>query len=486
MNTAAFQYLTSQNCSANDLALITKTLWNDSGCQEPDADYYVSAFKPVDDIERQGNNNVWNINTKSSLAFAHGGTDKWYKKHCQSLKVDFSNTGKRIVRVIHSTKFIPVVDIGVGAVVRRAGAGAGVGGGVGVGAGATGTAIQLDVAIVQNAITSTQKDVNGMYTFVRQSTVDKKQILNTYVNLCTKIDKQNNTYNVTAKDIHAPDQNQFWVDLQQRNQLKGFIKFSQITDRKLFPHVFDDTTSNAYQQKNTLKYTIFEKNKEGTEIVATDNTFQQMLQQTRGPMPLLFIDNICAQDKLGYLLYKFLLKVANLCKCKYVLLNAIEPKPYLPHFKFIRGKYTKGQYITPYIYMIASVADIDSYVKERENDVATKNSARLSSVTGGARTPWMSIGLGKSTRPDKLYMAVVGRRKVHFGRKGVVYFVTKNPRDKAALKHDFLREHSGEDWSIDGVLTPQFWTRWVLWNKPSKAESIKNMQRRFNVSIHAM
>jgi hypothetical protein len=26
----------------------------------------------------------------------------------------------------------------------------------------------------------------------------------------------------------------------------------------------------------------------------------------------------------------------------------------------------------------------------------------------------------------------------------------------------------------------------VLWNKPSKAESIKNMQRRFNVSIHAM
>jgi hypothetical protein len=26
----------------------------------------------------------------------------------------------------------------------------------------------------------------------------------------------------------------------------------------------------------------------------------------------------------------------------------------------------------------------------------------------------------------------------------------------------------------------------VLWNKPSKAESIKNMERRFNVSIHAL
>jgi hypothetical protein len=137
--------------------------------------------------------------------------------------------------------------------------------------------------------------------------------------------------------------------------------------------------------------------------------------------------------------------------------------------------------------MIASVADIGEYVQNRENAVTQKSLARLSgSVTGGARTPWMSIGLGKSTRPDKLYMAVVGRRKVHFGRKGVVYFVTKTPGDKAALKHDFLREHSGEDWSIDGVLTPQFWTRWVLWNKPSKAESIKNMQRRFNVSIHAM
>jgi hypothetical protein len=104
----------------------------------------------------------------------------------------------------------------------------------------------------------------------------------------------------------------------------------------------------------------------------------------------------------------------------------------------------------------------------------------------GGMNPSMSIGLGKSTRPDKLYMALVGNVKVHFGRKGVYYFTSKSSEDKTALKRKFLREHDAEDWSINGILTPAFWTRWVLWNKPSKAESIKNMEQRFNISIHQL
>jgi hypothetical protein len=39
----------------------------------------------------------------------------------------------------------------------------------------------------------------------------------------------------------------------------------------------------------------------------------------------------------------------------------------------------------------------------------------------------------------------------------------------------------GEDWNNP---SPGFFSRWLLWNKPSLKASIKDTEKRFNIKIH--
>ena len=75
-------------------------------------------------------------------------------------------------------------------------------------------------------------------------------------------------------------------------------------------------------------------------------------------------------------------------------------------------------------------------------------------------------------REDKLH-------HVHFGVKGYSdYTIHKDPDRK---KRYIDRHKSREDWTIKGVLTPGFWSRWILWNKPGFRESIENTKQRFHL-----
>jgi hypothetical protein len=65
--------------------------------------------------------------------------------------------------------------------------------------------------------------------------------------------------------------------------------------------------------------------------------------------------------------------------------------------------------------------------------------------------------------------------KVLFGAKGYSDF-TKH-KDPERKRRYIIRHQRRENWSKKGALTPGFWSRWVLWNKPSLSESIKNVKR---------
>ena len=88
------------------------------------------------------------------------------------------------------------------------------------------------------------------------------------------------------------------------------------------------------------------------------------------------------------------------------------------------------------------------------------------------------VAISPSTRKDKKYMAFFSdHRIVHFGSKGFNDFTThKDPRRKDLyLKRHFPREN----W--DDPLTAGSLSRWILWNKPTLTESIKDYQKRFNL-----
>ena len=43
------------------------------------------------------------------------------------------------------------------------------------------------------------------------------------------------------------------------------------------------------------------------------------------------------------------------------------------------------------------------------------------------------------------------------------------------------RHKNNENWSKSGADTAGFWSRWLLWNKPTIKESYMDIKKRFNI-----
>ncbi len=93
------------------------------------------------------------------------------------------------------------------------------------------------------------------------------------------------------------------------------------------------------------------------------------------------------------------------------------------------------------------------------------------------------VVIKKSTNPKKKLMAVFssskgGRTKTtHFGSAGMDDYTLK--RDKQQKSRYIQRHRKRENWNSPtsaGALS-----RWVLWNKETRAASISDFKRRFNL-----
>lgn len=98
-------------------------------------------------------------------------------------------------------------------------------------------------------------------------------------------------------------------------------------------------------------------------------------------------------------------------------------------------------------------------------------------------TKAIRVKLRKSTKSDKKYMARVdhGNRHttVHFGAAGMSdYTKHKDPERK---KRYIVRHRKRENWNKSGIDTAGFWSRWLLWNKPTIRESKENIAKKFDV-----
>jgi hypothetical protein len=74
------------------------------------------------------------------------------------------------------------------------------------------------------------------------------------------------------------------------------------------------------------------------------------------------------------------------------------------------------------------------------------------------------------------------KKVVKFGADGYSDFIqSKGDEEK---KNSYVKRHKdNEDWSKKGIYTAGFWSRWLLWNKPTLKESIKDIEDRFNLDI---
>jgi hypothetical protein len=91
-----------------------------------------------------------------------------------------------------------------------------------------------------------------------------------------------------------------------------------------------------------------------------------------------------------------------------------------------------------------------------------------------------------STRADKKWMVTITHgddrhKTVHFGGAGYEdYTIHKDIERKRRYE---ARHKERETWTKSGIKTAGFWSKWILWNKPSLSASISDTSNRFGIKI---
>jgi hypothetical protein len=84
----------------------------------------------------------------------------------------------------------------------------------------------------------------------------------------------------------------------------------------------------------------------------------------------------------------------------------------------------------------------------------------------------------KSDKPEKKYYIITNSgRKIYFGAAGMSDF-TKH-KDEARKQRYINRHKNNENWSKSGIDTAGFWSRWLLWNKPTIKESYEYIKNKY-------
>lgn len=95
------------------------------------------------------------------------------------------------------------------------------------------------------------------------------------------------------------------------------------------------------------------------------------------------------------------------------------------------------------------------------------------------------VSIRPSDRPEKKMMVVLetdaGRSKtIHFGDKSLPDYTTHNPMEREERKRLYLARHKvNENWNDPE--SAGFWSRWVLWNRPTIAASVRDVKARYGL-----
>lgn len=89
--------------------------------------------------------------------------------------------------------------------------------------------------------------------------------------------------------------------------------------------------------------------------------------------------------------------------------------------------------------------------------------------------------LTKSPNKLKKYRINYENKNIDFGQAKASDYTIHN--DKRRLLNYLQRHKKNEDWTKTGLLTRGFWARWLLWNKETIEDSIKDIEDNFKIKI---
>lgn len=92
------------------------------------------------------------------------------------------------------------------------------------------------------------------------------------------------------------------------------------------------------------------------------------------------------------------------------------------------------------------------------------------------------------TSTKKFMVVFEDGKKVKFGAQGYSdYTIHKDKERKARYIERHSRRNSRgkskENWTKSGIKTSGFWSRYLLWEKPTLIASVKYIEKRFHVKI---
>ena len=89
----------------------------------------------------------------------------------------------------------------------------------------------------------------------------------------------------------------------------------------------------------------------------------------------------------------------------------------------------------------------------------------------------MEIIIKRSHNPKKKYDAVInGTKTISFGANGYSDY-TINKDDKR--KENYIKRHSNENWSKSNITSPAWMSRYLLWEKKTLPEAVRNANSRY-------
>ena len=92
----------------------------------------------------------------------------------------------------------------------------------------------------------------------------------------------------------------------------------------------------------------------------------------------------------------------------------------------------------------------------------------------------MNIIIKPSNKKEKKYMAIIDDKKtIHFG--AAVYSDMTQHKNEERKQRYIDRHSKRENWN--DPKTAGFWSRWILWEKPTLKEAVSNVNRKFK-NIH--
>lgn len=78
-------------------------------------------------------------------------------------------------------------------------------------------------------------------------------------------------------------------------------------------------------------------------------------------------------------------------------------------------------------------------------------------------------------------MVTIDRKTIHFGSAGMSDY-TKH-KDSERKKRYESRHKKNENWKKSGMKTAGFWSKWLLWNKPTIGGSARDISSKFGITI---